>query len=1019
MQKILVAFATLLMTCVPFILSAVDYYVSPSGNDSNNGTSLSTPFLTIQKAASVAQAGDTVYIRAGTYRETITPTNSGTSSQKIVFQAYNNERVIISGADELSGSWTQHSGNIYYLNNVSGWTSTLNQSDQFFVDGEMMILARHPNVTHADIVSPPVLEPDGIVWQGTFDSDRYAKFAFFNNYFQGQNLVGARAYLVPRPYWYAKEGTVVHSDNGYITIDYRRQWEDVKNWVNGDYIPLILDNHLTLLDTEGEWYRDTSANRLYMWVPGGGNPSSHLIEAKRRDYAFNLSYRSHIEIRGIELFACTITTDIYATDGTGTTGNYRADTIANANNILLDSIQGKYLNHFTDLSGSSYWQWGTGTGIVLSGTDHTIQNSVIQFTAGNGITMIGHGHTANNNYIGNTGYVASEVGAISLSTDTTTSEDMVISNNTITRAGRMGIIARNTTSTTTDASIIEHNLIEYTMLQTDDGGAIYTHQNNTMQGAHIRYNIMRYGAGQYDKFQKVGGVGIYLDNTQNRHWRIHHNIIRDYRVGIVANGYTQECQVYNNTFYNNGTDDDSDFSCHIGSGIYGNRWAFDIVKNIFAGTGDSVRFNGVNHEENQNIENTTDPMFADLANGDFTLQSGSPAASASNWTSSTGKQYTLNYKGAFEPGQPAWTAGASVSPSDPVMDPPPNAPDSLSASVASDTQINLTWNDNSTTETSFRVERSPDGSNWTEIHTTAADVTSYSNTSLTPGTTYYYRVRAYNAGGFSAYTSTVNATTTGTAPVAIEAESLTRRSSSGSSVSDISDGSASGGERVQVTDTGGQNQWVEFDVSGLQPGIYSVTYQYWTWTNRAIVQSNWEGSDVGSPCDQYASGDFRTSDPIEVTISDTGTHTIRYTAINKNASSSGYTMSFDYFTFTKTGDSTGYAAWSSSYSWNGEPQTAATDDPDSDGITNFVEYALGSNPLAPSTGPTLTHNGTSYQFTFTRERSTVTYTVQTSEDLSSWQTHTVDPGSAGQQVSVSISEPSGGNNIFVRLLLQE
>ena len=71
---------------------AAIYYVSTAGNDSNTGT-LALPFRTIQKAANLMRAGDTCLIRAGTYRETITPANSGASGAPITFDAYNGERV--------------------------------------------------------------------------------------------------------------------------------------------------------------------------------------------------------------------------------------------------------------------------------------------------------------------------------------------------------------------------------------------------------------------------------------------------------------------------------------------------------------------------------------------------------------------------------------------------------------------------------------------------------------------------------------------------------------------------------------------------------------------------------------------------------------------------------------------------------------------------------------------------------------------------------------------------------------
>jgi titin len=77
------------------------------------------------------------------------------------------------------------------------------------------------------------------------------------------------------------------------------------------------------------------------------------------------------------------------------------------------------------------------------------------------------------------------------------------------------------------------------------------------------------------------------------------------------------------------------------------------------------------------------------------------------------------------------------------------APTGLTAVAASSTQIDLSWSDVST-ETGYRVERSLDGAtDWITIATTGQDVTAQSDTGLSPGTTYYYRVFATNAGGDS------------------------------------------------------------------------------------------------------------------------------------------------------------------------------------------------------------------------------------------------------------------------------
>lgn len=94
-------------------------------------------------------------------------------------------------------------------------------------------------------------------------------------------------------------------------------------------------------------------------------------------------------------------------------------------------------------------------------------------------------------------------------------------------------------------------------------------------------------------------------------------------------------------------------------------------------------------------------------------------------------------------------------------------PTNLLASPIRRSQITLRWQDNSADETGFLVERSSDGARWTIITTVSSDTTSFTDRLLPCDTSYFYRVRATNALGNSAFASTLAATTSACVPATL------------------------------------------------------------------------------------------------------------------------------------------------------------------------------------------------------------------------------------------------------------
>src|ERR1044071_2343043 len=88
----------------------------------------------------------------------------------------------------------------------------------------------------------------------------------------------------------------------------------------------------------------------------------------------------------------------------------------------------------------------------------------------------------------------------------------------------------------------------------------------------------------------------------------------------------------------------------------------------------------------------------------------------------------------------------------------PAAPSGLTAAAVAYNQVNLTWLDNANNESNYHLERSLDGNAWTEIATLGANTVSFSSTGLNGSTTYYFRVRASNSAGYSAFSAAASAT---------------------------------------------------------------------------------------------------------------------------------------------------------------------------------------------------------------------------------------------------------------------
>ena len=118
------------------------------------------------------------------------------------------------------------------------------------------------------------------------------------------------------------------------------------------------------------------------------------------------------------------------------------------------------------------------------------------------------------------------------------------------------------------------------------------------------------------------------------------------------------------------------------------------------------------------------------------------------------------FNGALTNG-PVWGPGSPFNRMDPVT--PPAAPSNLRVAPTSSDQMYLLWQDNSTDEGNFKIERWINGgSTFAPAGTVGADVVTFNDTGLAASTRYCYRVYAENSGGPSTYSTTTCATTAAT-----------------------------------------------------------------------------------------------------------------------------------------------------------------------------------------------------------------------------------------------------------------
>ena len=426
-----------------------DYFVSCTGNDSNNGTSMSTPWATISKVNTMTSSqrpGMRIFFKRGcTFRGTLNFYNGGTNTAPVIVDAYGEGSAPVISGNTLVTGWTQHSGNI--------WRATVSAPatapKYLFIGGQYQTMARQPNTGFYFTTSR----------SGTTISDTD------NTWLSSQSansLAGAQFVERASPWSYsvgnitANSGTTLTgTDIAGGNIKYGNSWT-TKQW------GYLLRNKLSFLDTAGEWYFDSATNTVYLWAPSNANPNNLTVEMT--SLAQGIYFGSS---------ATNVTVRNLVVEGQNT----YAVQISQSKRITIENLDIR--NAY-----SGIYQYGTSGNPVAD--RNVFRNNHIRDLNIYGITLFGgDGHLIEGNLIERISLVpdrifSSSMTHIGIATPGTTTNASTI-RNIVRDIGWSGLAVSG-------SGAVTENLVERTMRTLTDGGGITF---DSTDGLLINKNIVK------------------------------------------------------------------------------------------------------------------------------------------------------------------------------------------------------------------------------------------------------------------------------------------------------------------------------------------------------------------------------------------------------------------------------------------------------------------------------------------------------------------------------------------------
>ncbi|MGJ8653882.1 MAG: signaling protein [Opitutaceae bacterium] len=248
--------------------TATELYVSPDGNDSNNGSKAS-PVASLQRAKQLVRshAGQSpiqVNVADGVYYlpETLVfdSGDSGNQEHPVIYRSINEGGAILSGGSKLDLKWTAYKDGIFQAKTPSGLSI-----DQLFINGKSQRMARYPNYDP---------EKKTAAYQGfsadAFSKERAAGWA---------DPKGGYIHAMHRARWGGYHYRITGKDaEGEVT--YEGGWQNNRQMgMHKDF--RMVENIFEELDAAGEWFHNAKTNTLYFKPEPGTDLNTATVEVVR------------------------------------------------------------------------------------------------------------------------------------------------------------------------------------------------------------------------------------------------------------------------------------------------------------------------------------------------------------------------------------------------------------------------------------------------------------------------------------------------------------------------------------------------------------------------------------------------------------------------------------------------------------------------------------------------------------------------------------------------------------------